>query len=90
MEHRGTARRRIVPVEGEAPLPAPGTSIEADNVPIGTLGSVSGVCGLGLVRLDRAEEALARGKTLTAGGIKIVLRRPAFARFAVPIAEVLA
>ncbi len=88
MEHRGTARRRIVPVEGEAPLPAPGTSIETDGVPIGTLGSVSGDSGLGLVRLDRAEEALARGKTLTTGGIKIVLRRPAFARFAVPSAEV--
>jgi folate-binding protein YgfZ len=90
MEHRGTARKRVVPVEGEAPLPAPGTSIEADGVPIGTLGSASGASGLALVRLDRAEEALARGKTLTAGGIKIVLRRPAFARFAVPIAEMLA
>ncbi len=42
MEHRGTARKRIVPVEGDAPLPASGTSIEADGVPIGTLGSVSG------------------------------------------------
>jgi len=90
MEHRGTVRRRIVPIEGEAPLPAPGTSIEVDGVPIGTLGSVRGASGLGLVRLDRAEEALARGKTLTAGGIKIVLRRPAFARFPVPSAEVLA
>ena len=25
MEHRGTARKRIVPVEGDAPLPASGT-----------------------------------------------------------------
>jgi len=40
--------------------------------------------------LDRAEEALASGKTLTAGGIKIALRRPAYLRFAVPIAGVLA
>ncbi len=59
-------------------------------MPIGTLGSVSGASGLALIRLDRAEEALASGKTLTAGGIKIALRRPAFARFAVPIAGVLA
>ena len=88
MEHRGTARKRIVPVEGEAPLPASGTNIEADGVPIGTLGSVSGASGLALIRLDRAEEALASGKQLNAGGIKIVLRRPAFARFAVPIAGV--
>jgi hypothetical protein len=90
MEHRGTARKRIVPVEGAAPLPAPGTSIEADGMPIGTLGSVSGASGLALIRLDRAEEALAKGKTLVAGGVKITLRRPAFARFAVPVAEALA
>jgi len=59
-------------------------------MPIGTLGSVSGAAGLGLIRLDRAEEALAQAKTLTAGGVKIALRRPAFARFAVPVAEALA
>jgi tRNA-modifying protein YgfZ len=90
MEHRGTARKRIVPVEGEAPLPASGTNVKVDGVPIGSLGSVSGASGLALIRLDRAEEALASGKTLTAGGIKIALRRPAFLRFAVPIAGVLA
>ena len=90
MEHRGTARKRIVPVEGGAPLPASGTSIEADGVPIGTLGSVSGASGLALIRLDRAGEALASGKSLDAGGIRIALRRPNFARFPVPIAGVLA
>ena len=88
MEHRGTARKRIVPVEGEAALPASGAAVEADGVPIGTLGSISGTSGLALIRLDRAEEALAGGKRLTAGGVKLALRRPAFARFAVPIAEV--
>ena len=44
---------------------------------------------MALIRLDRAEEALADGKTLTAGEVKIALRRPAFARFAVPVAEAL-
>jgi tRNA-modifying protein YgfZ len=90
MEHRGTARKRIVPVEGLSALPAFGTSIEADGMPIGTLGSVSGAAGLALIRLDRAEEALAQAKTLTAGGVKIALCRPAFARFTVPVAEALA
>src|SRR6185295_4191122 len=90
MEHRGTARKRIVPVEGASALPVSGTSIEAGGVPIGMLGSVSGAAGLGLIRLDRAEEALAQARTLTSGGVKIVLRRPAFARFAVPVAEALA
>jgi folate-binding protein YgfZ len=90
MEHRGTARKRIVPVEGVSSLPAPGASIEADGMPIGTLGSVNGASGLALIRLDRAEEALTQGKALTAGGIEIVLRRPDFARFAIPVTEALA
>jgi folate-binding protein YgfZ len=90
MEHRGTARKRIVPIEGASALPASGASIEADGMPIGTLGSVSGAAGLALIRLDRAEEALAQAKALTVGGVKIALRRPAFARFAVPNAEALA
>jgi tRNA-modifying protein YgfZ len=88
MEHRGTARKRIVPVEGEAALPGSGASVEADGVPIGTLGSVSGASGLALIRLDRAEAVLAAGKPITADGIKLALRRPPFARFAVPIAGV--
>jgi folate-binding protein YgfZ len=88
MEHRGTARKRIVPVEGGAALPVPGTSIEAAGMPVGTIGSVSGSSGLALIRLDRVEEALARGETLAAGGVKIALRRPAFASFAVPAMEI--
>src|SRR6185312_12411327 len=71
MEHRGTARRRVVPVEGAAPLPAPGSTIEAGGVPIGSLGSVSGASGLALVRLDRAEEAFVKGNPLVVGGVTI-------------------
>ena len=37
IEHRGTARKRIVPIEGVSALPVPGTSIEADGLPVGTL-----------------------------------------------------
>jgi tRNA-modifying protein YgfZ len=85
MEHRGLARKRIVPVEGDAPLPAPGTPVEAGGVPIGELGSVAGASGLASLRLDRAEEALAKGSPLMAGGVRITLRQPAFARFAVPV-----
>jgi len=81
MEHRGTARKRIVGVEGEGHLPATGAEIRAGETPIGTLGSVSGSSGLALLRLDRAEEAKARGDQLRAGDIAIALRIPAWARF---------
>ena len=53
MEHRGTARKRIVGVEGEGQLPLPGTEIMAGSMAIGTLGSVTGSSGLALLRLDR-------------------------------------
>jgi folate-binding protein YgfZ len=80
MEHRGTARKRIVGVEGEGPLPASGTEITAGGAPIGTLGSVSGSSGLALLRLDRAEEAKAAGQPLLAGEVTVALRIPAWAR----------
>jgi tRNA-modifying protein YgfZ len=85
MEHRGLARKRIVPVDGEADLPPPGAPVTAGGVPIGTLGSSSGMSGLALIRLDRAEEALAKGADLKAGEIAITLRQPEFVRFAVPV-----
>jgi hypothetical protein len=81
MEHRGTARKRIVGVEGEGPLPPSGTDIIAGSAPIGTLGSVSGSSGLALLRLDRAEEAKAAGLPLRAGEVTVGLRIPAWARF---------
>jgi tRNA-modifying protein YgfZ len=80
MEHRGTARKRIVGVEGEEPLPPSGTEITAGSTPIGTLGSVSGRSGLALLRLDRAEEAQATGLPLRAGEVTVALRIPALAR----------
>ncbi len=84
MEHRGTARSRIVPIRGEAPLPAFGAAIEADGVAIGAMGSSAGQDGLAMIRLDRAADALSLGAALTADGTPIALVQPAWARFAVP------
>jgi len=85
MQHRGTTRKRVVPVEGDAPLET-GVEIEAGGLPIGPIGSVDGTFGLALLRLDRAEDAAAQGKPLTAGDVTITLHRPAFAQFDVPAA----
>jgi tRNA-modifying protein YgfZ len=84
MEHRGTARKRIVGIEGEAPLPPSGTEIMAGSMAIGTLGSVKGNSGLAHLRLDRAEEAKAAGTPLRAGEVTIAIRIPAWARFKTP------
>ena len=40
-----------------------------------------GTQALALVRLDRAAEAMAKGDTLTAGGVAITLRKPDWATF---------
>jgi folate-binding protein YgfZ len=85
MEHRGTARKRIVGVEGEGPLPPSGTEITAGGAPVGTLGSVSEHSGLALLRLDRAEEAKAAGLPLRAGEVTVDLRIPAWARLAAKV-----
>jgi folate-binding protein YgfZ len=67
MQHRGTARTRIVRVLFDA-APPPGSAVTADGKPVGTMGSSSGGEGLALLRLDRAAEALAAGHPLLAAG----------------------
>jgi len=84
MEHRGTARKRIVMIEGEGPLPESATEITAGPTAVGTLGSVSGTSGLALLRLDRAEEAKARGDQLRAGEVAVTFSVPSWARFKTP------
>jgi tRNA-modifying protein YgfZ len=72
MQHRGTARTRIVPVSGSAPLPAVGTDIRIGDRSAGTLGSSSGSRGLALLRLDRVEE----GGVLEAGDVALTVEKP--------------
>ena len=75
MQHRGTARKRIVIVEADQHLQA-GSDVLLGEAAIGTVGSVSGTRALALLRLDRAEEAQRKGLTLAAGGVPITVRLP--------------
>ncbi|MGQ0672704.1 MAG: CAF17-like 4Fe-4S cluster assembly/insertion protein YgfZ [Hyphomicrobium sp.] len=81
MEHRGTARKRIVPVVAATALPATGTDIVAGDVTIGTLGSTADTRGLALIRLDRAAEFNEKGVGLTAGGVPLSIQKPVWATF---------
>jgi folate-binding protein YgfZ len=78
MQHRASARKRIVPVAGERALHS-GTSILAGTALIGRIGSVAGKDALALIRLDRAAQARANGEALLAGDITVALRRPSWA-----------
>ncbi len=86
MQNRATVRKRVVPIEGEAPL-APGAEIKAGEAAIGVVGSVAGRQALALLRLDRAAEAKAKGQALTAGGVVVTLRKPDWASFALAATE---
>lgn len=76
MQHRGSARTRMVKVLLEGPRPETGVSILAGSKVVGTMGSASGTIGLALIRIDRVADALATGLSLTAGGIALRLAEP--------------
>ena len=84
MQHRGTARRRVMVAAGEAELPEVGTPVEAGGRAIGTLGSVSGRHGLAIMRIDRAGEAQCGGVAVTAGGVVLALSIPPAAKYTLP------
>lgn len=84
MEHRATARTRIVPVTYEGIAPDAGMPIMAGGKNVGTLGSSAGGRGIALVRLDRVAEALSAGTPLTASGATLRVLKPDWARFTVP------
>lgn len=81
MQHRGTARSRIVPVVFAGDAPEPKTEIRAGGKKIGQVLSVVGNRGLALVRLDRAQQAVTAGDTLTANEMPVSLEKPAWAKF---------
>ena len=83
-EHRGNARKRLVPISFKADAPASGTAIDGDGKSVGEISSSSGNHALGLIRLDRAENALAADAPLTAADQPVILRKPEWARFDVP------
>ncbi|MEJ1969892.1 MAG: hypothetical protein WDN03_14840 [Rhizomicrobium sp.] len=73
MKHRGTARKRLLAVAGEAPLAA-GTALSANGKDIGEIASAYGMQGFALIRLDRLDEA--GGAPVTSGSSPVGLTRP--------------
>ncbi len=85
MQHRGTARRRILIASGNANLPEIGTAITANGRDIGTLGSVVGNAGLALVRIDRVKDAVDAGTPILSGETTLTLAIPPEHRFTFPV-----
>ncbi len=80
MQHRGTARSRLVPVVAAA-LPASGAKIVAGDRQVGTILGSLGSHGLALIRLDRAAKAALAGEVLSVDGQPITMHKPAWANW---------
>ncbi|MCD2171930.1 CAF17-like 4Fe-4S cluster assembly/insertion protein YgfZ [Rhizobium sp. C4] len=78
MQHRSTARRRLVTVSSDTTLPATGTEIRTGGKVIGALGTVTGRTGLAIIRIDRAGAALAAGTPILAGETPVTVTLPAW------------
>ena len=84
MQHRGTARRRVLIVQAGLPLPAAGTELTVEGRPVGTLGSNAGTTGLAIARIDRIKAALDAGQPIMAGDVPVTVAIPAWAKFSFP------
>jgi tRNA-modifying protein YgfZ len=90
MQHRGTARTRIVPAIYEGGFAAEtGVEVTAGEKSLGKTGTGADGRGLVMIRLDRAGDALAAGETIRAGGIPVQLEKPDWIGFDVPGSGVL-
>lgn len=79
MEHRGTARTRVVAVRFAQGAAGMGAEITAGGKAIGKLGSVAGKEALAMMRLDRAGQAKERGEELRAGNAVLAPRNGDYA-----------
>ncbi|MER9437746.1 MULTISPECIES: folate-binding protein YgfZ [unclassified Mesorhizobium] len=84
MQHRGTARRRVLIVSADRPLPAPGSELTVEGRPVGTLGSTAGTAGLAIVRIDRIKAALEADLPIMAADVPVTLAIPGWAKFTFP------
>ena len=82
MQHRGTARRRIVMINAERNLPPTGSNIEANGKAIGTIGSCLSKNGLAMVRIDRLAGALENADVVLSEGVVLQARLPEWTNLA--------
>ncbi|MEJ8473441.1 YgfZ/GcvT domain-containing protein [Roseibium algae] len=88
MQHRATARKRMILISSDALLPEAGATITADGKPVGTLGSSTQNgdrhLGIALVRLDKAKAAHDKGVSFICDNIDVKLDLPEWAKFTWP------
>jgi tRNA-modifying protein YgfZ len=86
MQNKTVVRKRIVRVIAATPLTT-GMPVLLGEADIGRIGSVDGLHGLAMLRLDRAVEADVAGLTLTAGGAVVTPDAVAMAAYRQSVAD---
>jgi folate-binding protein YgfZ len=84
VEHRATARSRLVPVAYDEFAPDDGLPVMAGEKQVGTVYSTANKRGIAMLRLDRVADAMAAGTPLKAGGVTLRPVKPDWARFPFP------
>jgi tRNA-modifying protein YgfZ len=83
MQHRGTARRRIVIAHSDGPLTSR-AEVTINGRPVGALGTAVQNEALALVRIDKAKDAMDAGVPILAGGVPVSLELPPSVSFGWP------
>lgn len=78
MKRRATTRRKFCPLGFEGAPPPHGTPVTAGPIALGDVRTGLPGRALGLIRLDRVQEALDKGLTLRAGEVIVHLDPPAW------------
>jgi folate-binding protein YgfZ len=81
MEHRATARSRILPVTFEDAAPPRSAAIKSADRVIGSVLSSAGNAALALLRLDRMAEA---AQPLLTDAVRVHVHKPAWIKYDVP------
>jgi len=81
VEHRGTARKRVVPVVFQDFGPEAGVQVKAGDIDLGIMGTSARGRGLAMLHLGRIGDALAAGQPIVSGGITLHPVKPPWARF---------
>ena len=80
MQNKTVVRKRVVKISAAGPLIS-GAEIHLGDVAIGRVGTVDGLHGLAMVRLDRAIEAQDKNQSLRAAGTAIDIDADALGRY---------
>jgi len=77
MKHRGTARKKLLPIEAAAGgLPSPGSRVSASGSDLGAITSIYKNRGFALIRLDRYAEA--QDAPLESEGTRVNVKKPSW------------